>query len=184
MARPKQGWRLRKHWNRYFVRFTHDGQRIELPTGSGDPEEAAERAAKLYAEYHTGKPPVRVKAADPQSPVADVAALWLADVERELDEGTVATLMVYVRHFEAFFGTFGQITDASCARYARERLGSVKRPTVQKELSALRRFVGWSKSRACSPARLASRRRRSGQPEHRSSCRAARSPLPFPPKKR
>ncbi len=143
MARPKQGWRLRKHWNRYFVRFTHDGQRIELPTGSADPEEAAERAAKLYAEYHTGKPPVRVKAADPQSPVADVAALWLADVERELDEGTVATLMVYVRHFEAFFGSFGQITDASCARYARERLGSVKRPTVQKELSALRRFVGW-----------------------------------------
>jgi integrase len=75
--------------------------------------------------------------------VAEIAALWLADVEREIDPGTVDTLMVYVRHFERFFGAFGQITDAACARYARERLGQVKRPTVQKELSALRRFVGW-----------------------------------------
>lgn len=29
----------------------------DIPTGSADPEEAAQRAAKLYAEYHTSKPP-------------------------------------------------------------------------------------------------------------------------------
>lgn len=66
------------------------------------------------------------------APVAEIAALWLADVEREIDAGTVETLMVYVSHFEAFFATFGQITDASCARYARERLAYVKRPSPRR----------------------------------------------------
>jgi integrase len=143
MARPKQGWKLRKHWKLYYVRFTHDGQRVELPTGSTDPEEAAKRAAKIYAEHHLGRRRARVKASDPNVPIMEVAALWLVDVERELGEATVDTMMVYVRHFAEFFGTVGALVDVACARYARERLGRVKRATVQKELSALRRFLTW-----------------------------------------
>lgn len=143
MARPAEGWKLRKHKRHYYVRFTHAGERVELATGTGDPEEAARRAAKLYAEYHSGARANRLKATEPGAPVAEVAAHWLADIEREIDPGTLETILVYVRHFEAFFGTMGALTDVTCARYGRERLANVKRPTVQKELSALRRFLAW-----------------------------------------
>lgn len=143
MARPAEGWSLRKHGRRYYVRFTCEGERVELATGSSDPEEAACRASAIYADYHSGARTRRLKASDPAVRIGDLAAYWLADVEGELDAGTVGTMLVYVRHFEAFFGTMGQLTDANCARYGRQRLARVKRQTVRKELSALRRFVGW-----------------------------------------
>ena len=141
MARPAEGWRLRKHRKRYYVRFTHAGERVELSTGSGDPEEAARRAARLYAEYHSGARPSRLRATDPSAPVVEIGALWLAEFEAEFDAGTLDTMLVYVRHFDSFFCTMGSVTDATCARYARERVGRVKRQTVQKELSALLRFL-------------------------------------------
>src|SRR5262245_931355 len=143
MARPAEGWRLRKHRRRYFVRFTHEGERVELPTGTGDPEEAARRAAKLYADHHSGKHRARPRLTDPKAPIIEVAARWIADIEHELDPETIATMMVYARHFGAFFESMSGLTAANCARYSRERLRRVKRKTVQKELSALRRFLGW-----------------------------------------
>jgi integrase len=143
MARPAEGWTLRKHGQRFYVRFTCEGERVELATGSGDPEEAARRAATIYAEYVSGERARRLKASDPSAPISAVAAYWLADVEHELDPGTVGTMLVYVRHFEAYFCTMGGLTDAACARYGRDRLAHVKRQTVRKELSALRRFLRW-----------------------------------------
>src|SRR5690606_19059726 len=114
-----------------------------LSTGTGDPAEAARRAARLYTDYHSGARRARLKANDPTAGIAEVAAHWLADIEHELDADTLETLLVYVRHFERFFGTMGGLTDAACARYGRRRLAKVKRATVQKELSALRRFTAW-----------------------------------------
>lgn len=148
MARPAEGWTLRKHGQRFYVRFTCEGERMELATGSGDPEEAARRAATIYAEYVSGERARRLKASDPSAPIGAVAAYWLADVEHELDPGTVGTMLVYVRHFEAYFGTMGGLTDAACARYGRQRLACVKRQTVRKELSALRRFLKWCSEQA------------------------------------
>jgi integrase len=68
---------------------------------------------------------------------------WLADIETQIDAGTLDTMLVYVRHFDRFFGTMSGVTDAACARYGPERLAHVKRQTVQKELGALRRFLSW-----------------------------------------
>jgi integrase len=116
---------------------------VEVATGSGDLEEASRRAGGIYAEYHSGARHARLKATDPRASVAAVAAHWLADVESELDSGTLDTMLVYVRHFERFFRTMGSITDAACARFGRERLAHVKRQTVQKELNALKRFLRW-----------------------------------------
>lgn len=117
MAQPAEGWSLRKLRQRYYVRFTFNGDRVEVSTGTGDPEEAARRAGRIYAEYHSGARHARLKASAPGAPLAVVAAHWLADIEREIDAGTLDTLLVYVRHFERFFGTIGGVTDAACARY-------------------------------------------------------------------
>lgn len=144
MARPAEGWRLRKRRKRFFVRFTHAGERVELATGSSDPEEAARRAAKLYADYHANTSKRRLKANDPAAPILEVGALWLAEIEPEVDPGTLGTLMGYVRHFQRFFESMGRITDAACLAYMRERLTRVKRQTIKKELGALRRFVSWA----------------------------------------
>jgi integrase len=76
-----------------------------------------------------------------------VGALWLADIETEIDPGTLGTLMGYVRHFQAFFGSMGRITDGACIAYMRERLSRVKRETIKKEMGALRRFVSWAVGR-------------------------------------
>ena len=46
-------------------------------------------------------------------------------------------------HCTPFFGTLGNLNDATCAQYGRNRLRSVKRETVEKEQSALRRLLRW-----------------------------------------
>lgn len=167
MARPTEGWKLRRHGKLYYVRFSHGGQRVELATGARDPEEAARRAARLYADHCVSKPRERLKSSDPRAPLAEVAAGWLADIEGELDATTLATFMVYVRHFDSAFRTLGGIDDAACAQYSRERLRSVKRQTVLKELSALRRFVAWCVQRGIltrAPSIPSPPRRASGTP--------------------
>jgi hypothetical protein len=102
------------------------------------------RAAKLYADYHANTARRRLKANDPGAPILEVGALWLAEIEPEVDPGTLGTLMGYVRHFQRFFEMMGRITDAACLAYMRERLSRVKRQTIKKELGALRRFVRWA----------------------------------------
>ena len=61
MARPTEGWKLRKRGGRYFVRFTVAGERVELATGARDSEEAARRASKLYSEHQLSAPARRLK---------------------------------------------------------------------------------------------------------------------------
>lgn len=143
MARPSEGWKLRKRGGRYFVRFTVAGERVELATGARDPEEAARCAAKLYSEHQLSAPARRLKVLTPELALVEIAATWIADIDGELDPATLETFLIYARHFQAFFGSMSGITDASCAQYSRERLRKVKRQTVRKELSALRRFVRW-----------------------------------------
>src|SRR5262245_10252941 len=100
MARPTEGWKLRKVANLYYVRFTHAGERIQLPTGARDPEAASKEAAKLYADYLSGKSKRKLKINHPAAPILDLGALWLAEIERDFDPGTLPTLMVYVRRWE------------------------------------------------------------------------------------
>jgi len=143
MARPTEGWKLRKRGGGYFVRFTVAGERVELATGARDSEEAARRVSKLYSEHQLSAPARRLKVLVPELALVEIAATWIADIEGELDAATLDTFVIYARHFQAFFGSMAGITDAACAQYSRERLRKVKRQTVRKELSALRRFVRW-----------------------------------------
>ncbi len=53
----------------------------------------------------------------------------------------------HARHICSHFGLPVSITQASIADYCRERLGKVKRKTVQKELSTLRVFLAWCQER-------------------------------------
>jgi len=88
-------------------------------------------------------PARRLKVLGPELALVEIAATWIADIEGEFNPATLDTFVIYARRFQAFFGSMAGITDAACAQYIRERLRKVKRQTVRKELSALRRFVRW-----------------------------------------
>lgn len=144
MARQAQGWQL--VWRRGIarVRFSHEGTRHEISTGSRDPREAHRTAARIYSDVVTG----RVKRssgglAHPQLPLAELAADWIAAIEPELGRGTPDTFTVYAGHWARFFGRVGELSTPRCAQYIRARLREVQAGTVRKELSALRRFAGW-----------------------------------------
>jgi hypothetical protein len=84
-------------------------------------------------------------AVDPATLVVELWARWLSEVAGEIDARTSATYELYGRtHVAPFFGTLGGINTAAIAQYQRTRLRSVKRETVQKEISTLRRFLAWS----------------------------------------
>lgn len=145
MARTAEGWKL--VWRRGVarVRFTHAGGRYEITTGERDPGKAATVAARVYSDVIHG----RVKRAEggtlvhPTTPLEQLISDWLEAIEPELGVGTPGTYTVYGGHWVRHFDTVGQLTDARCADYVRERLRHVQASTVRKELSALRRFLGW-----------------------------------------
>lgn len=77
-------------------------------------------------------------------PVEAAAAAWLASMASSLDETTRKQYAIYARaHWQPFFGTLREITEATGEAYWRRRLERVRRRTVTKELSALRGFLAW-----------------------------------------
>jgi integrase len=80
---------------------------------------------------------------DPSTEFLAVAAEWLAHAEPQL-RGAIKTYKLYVKtHFAPFFMTLGGFTDDACSRYVSHRLRTVRRSTLQKELSALRWLGEW-----------------------------------------
>jgi integrase len=144
-ARTQGGWKLRlpegRNRRTYLVRFRHAGQRVERSTGCSDPEKAAVEAARIYADIVSGRQVTRVSVA---TDLATAVASFLADFELENSAEWTEIVTLYFRvHLLPFFGTFEHFTLASYADYGRSRLQKASRPTVRKELSALRRFVAW-----------------------------------------
>lgn len=80
---------------------------------------------------------------EPGSAFEDLFGRFLAENENTLRGDTPGTWLVYGRHFSAHFVTIGECTDARTAQYARARLAVVRRETVKKEHSVLRRFYSW-----------------------------------------
>src|SRR5688572_33137558 len=81
---------------------------------------------------------------DPSTPTIDMMARWLAETRTEVDEVTLGLYELHCRtHLAPHFCTLDSITTAAIATYGRNRLGKVKRATLQKERSTLRRFLGW-----------------------------------------
>lgn len=150
MARRAEGWKLRTDSRSGIisVRFTYAGLRYELSTGSRDSSEAAETAARFYAEVISGR---RVRGRQVKRAPADIDlevlfARWLADIESSLDKDTIEVYEIYAAtHWLPFFGSLDRITARSIEDYWRRRLGRVARGTVLKELSVLGGFLGWCK---------------------------------------
>ncbi len=152
MGRPNEGWRIL--WRGKgkvfaYVRFTHDGQRHEISLGRSTPGEAARRGAAEYVRVVQGA------VADQKAPrglpdegLSLLLSRWLreglAGTHETGPRSTQTTYGVYAGHFSAHFGaTLAGMTPAKISGYARARLARVTRTTVQKELGALRGFVGW-----------------------------------------
>ncbi len=136
------GWQLRLPEGRtiHKVRFRYAGKRFELSTGKSDPGEAAVEAARIYAETVTGRRVARPVAADLEVAVSQ----FLADVELEASPAWAKIVTLYFEtHLIPFFESFDRFTLATYADYGRARLQKASRPSVRKELSALRRFVAW-----------------------------------------
>ncbi len=73
-----------------------------------------------------------------------LAAVWLADIEGEVDPLTLELWKLYTRaHWQPYFDTAAQLTEPMIASYSRARLRVVLAATVRKELSALRRLLAW-----------------------------------------
>lgn len=147
MGRTPEGWRLRRHGARYYVRFSWQGQRPELPTGETDPARAAVEAARIYARVISGEQPLKPQdgAGVPPAllPVDELLAEWIAAIETSYAKGTVK---LYRSHAFAHFTRWqalGEITQAAIGEYLRERLGQVVRESVKKELNSLRAFLGF-----------------------------------------
>jgi integrase len=151
MAQTKCPWTVRKPPGNknYHVRFSHLGQRFEPSTGTSDPVEAKKRAPEIYADVISGRRKVRQAiASNPAAQIDQLGASWLAAIEHTIDPKTFETYLVYVRHFNTFFRTLGNVSSATVAQYGPHRLGHALRPTVKKEQSALRGFLGWCKTQA------------------------------------
>jgi integrase len=146
------------------VRFTHEGVRHKISTKERDSGRASLIAARIYAEHVTGSsvpaastpaapaPPTVSRATAERMPdarsllgVDELGDKWLEAIEPELDERTVRGYRLYVHtHWMPFFQSLGDITTARADAYTRMRLRAVRRKTILKELSALRRFLDWA----------------------------------------
>jgi len=145
MGRTAEGWKL--VWRRGIgcVRFRHKGKRHEISTLQREPVAATEVAARIYADFVSG----RVKRATtgalihPATPIDELCANWIADIMPELGDGTDSTYETYARHWTKHFKTIGEVGTASIGDYQRKRLGEVQRSTIIKERSGLLRFLEW-----------------------------------------
>jgi integrase len=148
MARRAEGWQLRRdeRHGTYYVRFRIEGRRQNISTRTTDRREALPRAAAIYAEALSGR---RAKAR-PRSreSLTQLFANWIDDREHAIDEDTANEHERYAAAtLIPFFGSLDRITEAGAEDYARARLAKVSRSTVLKELSALRMFAKWCKTR-------------------------------------
>jgi integrase len=81
---------------------------------------------------------------NPSTPVVELMARWLDEIRDEIDPSTLGLYELHCRtHLAPHFETLDAITPANIVTYGRVRLGKVKRATLKKERSTLRRFLAW-----------------------------------------
>jgi integrase len=153
MARHPEGWKLRKPKGRdtYSVYFTIARKRVERSTGTGDPDEAARSAERIYADHVQRNPQqVRVVRRGDAPPLDDLISTWLA-TDATLDPDTAEVWETYGRHWLDHWETLADVTDVTATDYRDKRLRKVQGTTVRKELGALRRFLSWCHARGHLP---------------------------------
>jgi len=143
MARQAQGWKLRLNkYGIYQVRFRHQGQRREITTGERDIGLASKKAALIYSEVISGRWDRQLVIARPGQPVDEVMAAWLESLQGLVAKQTYKFLERHARRLARFYQTLDRVTGT--ADYSKARLKVVKRSTVTKEISTLRRFMTWA----------------------------------------
>ena len=158
MARAKNelGWALKNARGVWYLRYKVEGRRTwpEVSTGIKGPENEAEArrvAARMYADWKSGGDIHKTvpsssqnKLLHPATKLAPLGTDWVTAIRNELGRKTDKLYLGYVVTWTEFFVTLGNASDtASIGRYQRHRLGEVKKSTVQKERSALLRFLTW-----------------------------------------
>jgi len=149
MARTAEGWKLKDKRGISHVRFTHEGERYELSTGTRDPVEAAKAAARIYSDVINGKltRSATGELAHPKMDLNLLIAKWLSNIMPELRGKTPDTYTGYGRTWKKHFDTLDGVTSSGIGDYQRKRLTQVIKRTVVKERSALRRFLRWLKEK-------------------------------------
>ena len=148
MGRIAKGWTLRPRGKSgtLYVRFVHEGKRIEESTGTRDPDEAARRADETFAAYVTGRRRSVAERISPRLPLDELAAKWIASLDSTHSQRSIGLYMSHLRrHILPFFGALDRISTATIAQYQREGLRRVLRTTVRTELKTLRGFLAWCK---------------------------------------
>ena len=121
-------------------------RRSDLSTRARDLAGAKVEAARIYAETISGR---RLETRTRNLKELDVLfAEWLTQIESEIAPETWKTYRGYcTNHLLPYFESADRITASSAEDYSRMRLREVTRPTVAKELSALRNFLSWAERR-------------------------------------
>lgn len=144
MGRHAEGWKLVWRAGVAYVRFRHEGARVDRSTGARDAREAATRAADIYAKWIRGANVPRRKISASKLSLEDLFLEWLSSLHGVLAPGTISTNEIYGAHLLAFFPDLDAITTSTVRAYSQERLAKVQRKTLRKELSALRVFLSWA----------------------------------------
>lgn len=155
MGRVAKGWTIRPRGvsGTYYVRFAHEGRRVEESTGARDPVEAARRAAEIYAAHVTGRRPRGGVSVSPRLPLDELAARWISDLDSTHSERSIGLYMSHLRrHILPHFERLDRVTTGTIAQYIREGLRRVLRTTVRAELKTLRGFLGWCKEQGVTDA--------------------------------
>ncbi len=133
----KRGWA--------YSRFTWKGVEYNKALGTRDEREAAEASARFYAKVVSGQHTAVRKQPGKFVDIADALDLWLESKRTSIDVDFFPTLEGYARRFVHYFGSLGDITEASSSTYGLDRLGQTLRTTTLRELSYLRQFLAWCK---------------------------------------
>lgn len=141
-------WRLQpdERTGNLICKFRHAGRQFSRSTGTRDARDAQVEARRIYEEVTTGRSSSPTVGIGCDLPVDEIGAIWLVAEKNRLDPLTVKQYMTYVNRWQDSFQTVDGISTASGERYWRDRLASVKRKSVLKELAALRTMLGWAKT--------------------------------------
>jgi integrase len=145
MARSPEGWKLKWVNGIAHVRFTHERHRYDISTKAREAGPAKKAAAQIYADVISGRMKRAASGAlvKPTTELAVLGEEWLEDIAPELAEDGDRVYETYIRHWCDVMPTIGSVTPARIGDYQRSRLKSVTRGSVDKELTAFRRFLRW-----------------------------------------
>ncbi len=143
MGRPAKSWTI--SWKRgyAYVRFTWEGVPYYKALGTQDEGEAAQAAARIYADVVHGRIAPTLQRPGELLDLVDLWSQFLDWKRPTIHPQTAETLLTYGNRFVQTFRSLENITKATGANYGMARLGEVKRTSVLKELCFLRQFLRW-----------------------------------------